>query len=352
MDPLDRSAEVHQASTYAQILSSESFHYRDSPNIESSQRIREAVKWLLDNADTDNDGKPGWGFPFPWDAFGDGSVNPADQPYTIDTALVAVGLLDALTVEEFWSSDEKQRIVYALRDVFSRWCSEVWTRAEPDIAYFWYSTRNVDDYNVINVSSMFVGCLQRYMKEYGSMLNPGELALYKNRADSAAKSIVDKAVIKFDGPFWNYIESPSFGGRVNDLVHHVYILFGMEMYRTYGGNEPLSWTINQGIKTLDLFYKNSTLYNYPQDSSFENPLVDLNEPANLWGIGMAMAFYAKSGYLDKAERCINIIKDHYGRFPDVTIFPATCTQDTIFYPRFGAHVLYGIAARDFPGQSF
>jgi hypothetical protein len=352
LDPLFTSEETHHASTYAQILSSESFHYKDSPNLESSQRIREAVKWLLDNADTDNDGKPGWGFPFPWDAFGDGSVNPANQPYTIDTALVAVGLLDALTVEEFWSPEEKQRIVYALRDVFSRWCSEVWTRHETNSAYFMYSTNTVDDYDVINVSSMFIGCLQRFIKEYGYMLSQDELALYANRADSAAKSIIDKVVVKFDGPFWNYIESPLFGARVNDLVHHVYILFGMEMYRTYGGKEALPWTLDQGVKSLDLFFIGSKLYNYPQDASFASPLIDLNTPANLWGIGMLMAFYGKSSHIDKIEPCMDIIKNEYGQFPDVTIFPANHAQDTTFYPRFAAHVLYGIAVRDFPGQAF
>jgi hypothetical protein len=125
----------------------------------------------------------------------------------------------------------------------------------------------------------------------------------------------------------------------------------MEMYRAFGGRESLSWTMNQGVNSLDLFFVGPKLFNYPQSSSFTNPLVDLNEPANLWGIGMMMAYYAQAGRIDKFDQCRNIIKTEYGLFPNVTIFPGNegyfHTKDSTFYPRFAAHVLYGLAAKDF-----
>ena len=350
-DPLDTGVESHHATAYAQILSSESFHYKNFPNMESSQRIRKAVKWLLDNADLDKDGKAGWGFPFAWDAFGDGSVNPVNQPYTIDTALVAIGLLDTLAVEGFWSPEEKLQIINSLRDVFTRWCNEAYTQTDDNHGYYRYSTNQADDYNVVNVSSMFAGGLQRFLAEYGYMLNPHEIALYSNCADSVAKSIIEEAFFKYDGPFWNYIESPLISARTNDLVHHVYILFGMDMYRIYGGKEQLSWTTDQSMNSLDLFFSNSKLFNFPQDASFANPHIDMSEPANLWGIGMLMAYYAKSGRIGKYEQCLIIIKTDYGQYPNVTIFPSNQgyyhTKDTTFYPRFAAHVLYGLAVKDF-----
>jgi hypothetical protein len=78
----------------------------------------------------------------------------------------------------------------------------------------------------------------------------------------------------------------------------------------------------------------------------------MNDPANLWGIGMAMAFYGKTGHPEKVDECMNIIRNEYGRFPDVNIFPLYFSKDTTFYPRYAAHVLYGIAVRDFSDQPF
>jgi hypothetical protein len=253
LDPYFSDEATDQATTYAQILSSESLRYRDVPTLEGEQRIREAAFWLLDNADLDQDGKPGWGLPFAWDAFGDGSVNPPDQPYTIDTAIVAIGLLDTLDVEGFWSPEEKQVIIDTLREAFSRWCREVWVQDASGDSYFMYSTNIADHYFVVNVSSMFVGALQRFLSGYGYVLDRDEMTLYTQCADSVAGSIVDKVSMVSGAPFWPYLESPLLPSAPNDLVHHAYIVFGMEMYRYYGGHQPLPWTIEQSVKSLDLF---------------------------------------------------------------------------------------------------
>ncbi len=351
-DLYDASQETHQATTYAQVLSSESFHYRKYPNEESRLRIHKAASWLLENADLDGDGKPGWGLPFAWDAFGDGSMNPVDQPYTIDTAIVAIGLMDALEVDGFWSEEERLKIISCLRQVFTRWSTEAFTESDATTGYYWYSTNQTDHFNVINVSSMLVGAQQKFIKLYGTYLDNEELVLYRHCVDSVAKMVVENAIIISGGPYWFYNESNRLDPIANDLVHHVYILFGMEMYRSNGGIVPLSWTIQQAVKSLDAFLINSNLYNYPQLSYFVSPLFNMNDPANLWGIGILMAYYVKSGEMDKYEICNQIVLDKYGVFPDVTVFPSDNSAGVPFYPRYAAHLLYGLAANEFREYSF
>jgi hypothetical protein len=351
-DPYFTSVETHQATTYAQVLSSESFHYKNSPNIESRQRITKAVSWLLENADLDGDGKPGWGLPFAWDAFGDGSINPVNQPYTIDTAIVAIGLMDALEIEGFWSDEEKQQIILCLHNVFTRWCNEAFTELDANTGYYWYSTNQADNFNVINVSSMFAGVQQKFIRFYGYILSKEELDLYNHCMDSVARMISENAFFLFDCPYWIYNSSDRLTPITNDLVHHVYILFGMEMYRANGGKELLSWTIKQGVESLDLFLVHSELFNYPQDLLFSNPLINSNDPANLWGIGMTMAYVIKSGDIEKYEQCNQIVLSKYGIFPDVTIYPTDNSAGVPFYPRYAAHLLYGLAVKEFREDSF
>lgn len=51
-----------------------------------------AANWLLANPATKN--SMGWGLPFAWDAFGDGTINPSTTVYGVTTALAVRGLLD------------------------------------------------------------------------------------------------------------------------------------------------------------------------------------------------------------------------------------------------------------------
>src|SRR5690349_4558433 len=57
-----------------------------------------SLDWLLAHADEDGDAVKGWGLPFAWDAFGDGTPNPPNTEYAITSAIVIDALLDRANV--------------------------------------------------------------------------------------------------------------------------------------------------------------------------------------------------------------------------------------------------------------
>jgi len=350
IDLLAPDQEMDHATAYAQVLSSESYRYRVEPDAESANRIRLAARWLIDNSDLDGDGKKGWGFPFGWDAFGDGTVNLVNQAYAIDTAIVLLGLLDALDTDGIWSDAERREIVGLIREVSVTWSAEFWTQTSEGNGYFWYSTNVADNHNVLNITAMFCGVLQRFLHDHGSGLTAGESGMLGSRADDGIR-LIESEVILFGGkPFWNYAESPGVATNTNDMVHHVYILYGTQMYLDFGGGVALRWTREDALGSARLFTGGGIMYNYPHDPFFTNPRISLDAPANLWGLGMLIAYAAQMGEESLAESAVRTIKASYGDYPDMTLFPPGWISDTRVYPRFTAHVLFGLAVRDFAGE--
>jgi len=274
-------------------------------------------------------------------------VNPVDQAYAIDTAIVLLGLMDALDTEGIWDEAERREIVDLVRQVMVTWCSEFWTRSSGDEGYFWYSTNVADNHYVVNITAMFCGVLQRFLHHYGSALTAEEAGLLGSRADDGIR-LVDNGVILFGGkPFWDYADSPGVPTNTNDMVHHVYIIYGVKMYLDHGGEVPVRWTTEDALGSLRLFTSGGVMYNYPQDPFFANPRIRLDSPANLWGIGMLIACASAMGDRPLAEAAVGATKESYGDFPDMTLFPLAWSSDTRIYPRFTAHVLYGLGVRDF-----
>lgn len=345
LEPFYFSGISDQPMTYGLVLSAETLHYRYYPNDESYRRIRKSVSWLLDNIDLDGDGLPGWGLPYEWDAFGDGSVNGANQPYTITTAIVLMGLLDALSISSLWTNSEAESIRHAVIETGIRWCKEVYTETESG-GFFWYSPNPFDGHFVPNVSAMFIGALTRLIYEQRKYLNIKDLQLIEGRIENAVKGIIQKSIPRNGLPFWSYIALPNpFNqNEPNDLVHHAYILFGMEIYRSLGQKVDLPWTREQAIQSLNCFIKNGLIYDFPQDVVYVGGQESYTiRPAILWGVGMMLAFYAKYGDISRAEMVLDIIKTQYGLFPDIRLWPGYYSKDKNFYPRFAAHVLLGLA---------
>ena len=347
VDLYDPLVVSDHATAYAQVLSSEAYRYSANSNEESANRIRLATRWLVENSDLDGDGKKGWGLPFAWDAFGDNTVNPVDHPYTIDTAIVLVGLLDALDTHGIWSDEERREIVLLVKNVLERWCTECWTESGNSRGFFWYSPSPSDSYFLANVSTMLCGVLQRFIHEFGNELSAGEMTLFSSRVADGI-TLVEESVVMFEGmPFWHYCDSPGFDDLTNDLVHHVYILYGFRVYRKYGGQVPVRWTAEDALRSLYLFRSGGVIYNNPQDPYFANFQIDLKRPASLWGLGMLIAYSAEEGDVSLANSTLETLKASYGNFPDVTVYPVSWFSDARFYPRYAAHVLFGLAVRDF-----
>lgn len=337
VEPFFGSGELHPM-TYGLVLSAEILHLRCLPNKESHHRIHKAVQWLLDNADLDGDGLPGWGLPNAWDAFGDGSVNPANHPYTITTAIVLQGLLDALSTPSLWIEAEKEAIRKIIVEVCLRWAREIWTQNDSE-RFFWFSPASRDAYFVPNVSAMFLGSVARLIYEQGSALTDKERQLLQQRIDDAARGIVSKMRWRNDAPFWSY---STFRDRPNDLVHHAYILWGMELYRALNGRVDLPWSLDQALRSLDLFWKEKRIHNYPQDIEYDNNAYR-TKPAILWGAGTMLAFYARWGDSLRVERTLNFIERDYGPFSSLRLWPKGFSNDETFYARYAAHVLWGLA---------
>lgn len=337
------------ATAYAQVLSSEAYRHSAKSDAESATRIRLAARWLIDHSELADDGKKGWGLPFAWDAFGDGTVNPVNHPYTIDTAIVLFGLLDALDTRGIWSDEERQEIVVLVKEVLWRWCAECWTQSDVMRGFFWYSPSTADNYFLANVSSMFCGVLQRFIHDYENELSTEEMALFNSRASDGIMLVENSAVMFRGMPFWNYIDSADFSAYTNDLVHHVYILYGIRTYRMFGGQISLRWTGEDALGSVRLFTGGGVIYNYPQNPYFANDMINLKSPASLWGLGMMIAYSSTEGEEFLANFALGRIEASYGNFPDLTVYPLNWSSDTRFYPRYAAHVLFGLAVRDFHG---
>jgi len=351
IDPYGFSSGLEeQPMTAALALSAEALHERAFPNPASRDYVRTAALWLLEYADADGDGRPGWGLPDPWDAFGDGSVNPAHQPYTITTALVLNAILDALRCPSLWTEEEKARMDRVLSDVALRWCRGAWTDTESG-GFFWYSPNPADAYFVPNVSSMFLGSLARLLSEQRSALEKAKAVLFEEKTGKAAREIIAKMQRREGAPFWSYIVWPSDSGRPetpNDLVHQAYTLWGMEIYRSSPGGSRLPWSRRQSLASLEAYREDSRIYNYPRflpsGSDFQ---AMRSEPAVLWGAGMMLAFYARWGSRAQAESCWRYIREELGPPPELRLWPKSYKDDPQSYPRHAAHVLWALAIRDF-----
>ena len=334
-----------QPIAYAFVLSSESLHYRASPTEEGRRRVRKAVRWLLDNIDLDRDGKPGWGFPDAWDAFGDGSVNPANHVYTITTASVMLGFLDALSLPNFWTLAEREEIRAALAGVSLRWCREIWQDTASG-GYFWYSPATVDNIYTVNVSAMFLGALARILNEQRSALSASEANLIQTRTRAAAEMVAATAQFRMGNPFWLYHERDPISP--NDLTHHIYVLWGMELYRASGVGPGLPWALEQSIASVDAFWRDGTAHDFPQDVVYVGEQASWNDrPAFLPGTSFMLAFYARWADLPRTTQTFNYLVQAHGPIPDLHVWPLWFSNDTNFYPRYTSRALWGIAMRDF-----
>lgn len=335
-----------QPMTYGLILSAESLHFHATHDEGSRQRIRKSVRWLLDNQDLDRDGKPGWGLPQAWDAFSDGTLDPTNQPYTITTAIVLNGLMDSLALNDFWSHAERKEIETVMANVAVRWCKEIWSKGYGG-GYFWYSPSPVDDIFAVNSPSMFTGSLARLLHEHSDAFNRIDRALVQSRADDMARAIVATVELRRGLPFWDY--RPNYKPRQpNDLLHHIYTLWGIETYRDCGGRIKLPWTRAQAIASLDEFWKNGRIMEYPQDVTYTGDQEKYNNThSSLWGAGSLTAAYAKWGKREKARQALEAIARDYGPWPVLQLRAEAGKKSKDFYPRDAAHVLWGQAVYEF-----
>jgi hypothetical protein len=321
------------------VLSAEALHYHFDGNDESARRVRKAVHWLLDNRDLDGDGKPGWGLPQAWRAWGH-EPNPHHQPYTITTGIVMNGLLDALAVRGFWSGAERDEMVALCVQVANRWCKELWSAGYGG-GYFWYSPSKLDDIFGVNAPSMFLGSLTRLLRDYGDHFSEADRQLAEERCDALAHAIVNTVQLHDGMPFWLYAPLPNKlnHARFEDVMHHMYTLWGIEGYRDAGGKVALPWTRLQALQSLDHFWKDGGVTENdqnPADKRTADP-----RAARLCGAGMLLLGYAAWGNPQRGAEVVEWCSKQCGPWPQLRHSPAG-KSDTV-YPRDCSHVLVGLA---------
>ena len=136
---------------------------------------------LLDWPDKYPSERFGWGLPFAWDAFGDGTQNNPNTVYSISTGLVIKALLDWAEV----SSAEVQSRVY---EVVDRSLQE-WIQFDSftPLGQLAYSLSPYDNQlDVFNASAMLAGQMQRF--SLFSQTNQGK---YQEVADQVMQSLLD-----------------------------------------------------------------------------------------------------------------------------------------------------------------
>ncbi len=342
--------DSEQPMTYALLLSADSLHYKVTQDAATRARIEQAYTWLIDNADLNGDGVPGWGFPDAWDAFSDGSTNPSNYPYTITTAEVLNGFLDMLDSPYPLADSERQRILDLMKTVGQLWCSDYWQDLETDLGpagYFWYGIEPRDAYFASNVSSMMLASLTRLSEEQRGAFDSQDYQHMADCVDKAARGMVYGVHWRGSGrPFWlrgtahedNLIAESSYYDRVDDLVHHAYTVFGMEVYRALAGRVALPWTTEQALLSFDVYWVDDVLLLLPPNQSD-----GLGDPAELMGAGAWLAFINRwSNDPDLKYDSVQYVLDHYGEWPQIQVFPPPAFSDTAFYPRYAAHVLWGL----------
>lgn len=97
-------------------------------------------------------GGPGFGLPDAWDAFGDGSENPAFTAYTWQSGMVVLGVAKVARALQVAEHDQTQTTVDYATALVQRWDTNYTSVA--DGGYWWYSTQPSDAIAVHNTSAL------------------------------------------------------------------------------------------------------------------------------------------------------------------------------------------------------
>ncbi len=332
------SSDHGQPMTVALLLCSEAERlHQEIPSIVDKQRIHLIIEWILQNSDCDNDGKPGWGLPQAWDTFRNGIINPPNHPYTITTAWALLALTEGLEVLKRHSTKKdvklSARISQCIRTVILRWNKEMWSELEFDpetTGFYWYSSEPADARFAFNVCAFWCGVNARIMNSHSFLFSNPEREDIENKLDAAVQAIINEVQFSDNLPFWSYESALTGSYKPNDLLHHVYTLHGLELYRTYCNRINIPWCTKQSLDSFKKYWKKEQLLEFIADNTPNQPL------ARLWAIGSLIAFTAAYGDLDQMEKTYNYLHKNYGTYPDLIYKPNF--PDKTFFPRHAAHV--------------
>lgn len=290
------------------------FHATAAVNLGKIDAARKSAEWLIANA-----GPHGWGLGWSWDAFGDGTPNPADSAYGIETAVGVRALLDV-----FDATGDRHFSDAALKALDGY--SQSFT-ATKEGGFFWYSDNKNDAVQVTNVSAMLAGQYARSAKLFGR-------EDHRKLAEAALGQLMrERKVSSEGGAWWPY---GSTRPAANDAVHAAHVVIGIaDAARYLGGSIDLS---DEASHLLGFVSGDTVLEEHPLVSP-ERPRVS----ARAGGIAIMAAALAEAGFVKDGLRIAEVLKGYQaetGQF---------CYRDKVGcgFPRTQSQVAGGLARLKF-----
>ncbi len=285
--------------------------------------------WLLDHSDENSNGITGWGVPVAWDAYGDGSVNPANTEYTISTAIAIHALLDWMEAPGIVPRDRIMKVVRAASRPY--YDSSMRTPA----GLMPYSLLSQDRrYDTFNPAAYIAGQMQRLSR---LVSDPGQAVLLREAADQTMQALLDhRKVNPATGSwYWNYSvqeENP------NDLPHASYIVDGIRTYIRYGGRLAAAFDRDKVIAHLDEFLgeKASNIRGWPKLRP------DITTLARSYDIGMALHIACTEPALaNLRERIIAGISAYKNPAGQYLKYPAASKEKNFVVREYETYLLRG-----------
>lgn len=259
--------------SYAMIVLAELERSRHGIRPDLPNLVRPAGRWLLDNAALNDDGAIGWGLPVAWDAYGDGSENPAGTVYAISTAIAADALITWMEADPNAPNDEIIATVSTALDTFAR------APATPD-GLLPYSLQPSDQpYDTFNPAAYIAGQMQRFAK-YVS--DPELEERLTSSADATVASLLrNRQTSPSKAWWWRYSIQET---NANDMPHATYIIEGLRTYVREGGALSSKVDLPRVVSHLrDFFEAGGRPRAWPTFQS------DIDRPPRLYDVGIALS---------------------------------------------------------------
>ncbi|NHX36763.1 MULTISPECIES: hypothetical protein [Halolamina] len=259
---------------YGLIASAEALRYEQTGAEAAKRFATTAAKWLLENRDLDHDNRVGWGLPFAWDAFQDGSTNSPHHTYTITSALAARGILDVVSKGCIDDPQTRKSLIRQVENVADYLIVEGKYNEYPEGICFWYSATKEDSAPVLNPTAMFAGVLQRLGTH--TSVNTDKREKYRAFADQVVSYLLSEAIVEDGSMLWRYVGGDS-TSAYNDGVRAAYIVDGLLRYAEFDGllADDIESDVEQMRIGLERF----------RDGGKLRQFISLAQPARVWGLG-------------------------------------------------------------------